>query len=224
MAELLTLGTGSKGNCYILTADNGDQLLLDCGVKRSDIVAGLNFSIARLHGCLVTHAHADHCKAADDIELMGIPVWKPYADENKRQIKKFGSFSIQSFPVPHDGENCVGYYIKFDDRKLLYMTDLEYCGYNFYQQKITDLLIECNYMENYTDVNLPQFSHKILGHLSLKGCLDFIKCNQTPALTNIIICHMSNQTLDVAEAIQTIKETSGIENVYAAEKNKTIYL
>ena len=225
MSEIKVLATGSKGNAYILTADNGEQLLLDAGIKRSDIVQGLDFSIDRLCGCLITHAHTDHCKSATEIEMMGVPTWHPYRDENKRQIRKFGVYSIQSFPVPHDGENCVGYYIKFYNRKLLYMTDLEYCPYSFVNQGITDLLIEVNYQQKYLETNAANFVHKVLGHFSLEGCLDFIEHNQTASLANIIICHMSSYTMDVDECISEIKRiTMPTVNVSAARKGRTIQL
>lgn len=225
MAELYTIGTGSKGNAYILTDRKGNQLLLDAGVKRADIVKGLNFSISGLSGCVVTHAHSDHSKAVEDIKMMGIDVWQPYLDENKRQIHKFNGFSVQSFPVEHDGEPCVGYYIKFDDRKMLYLTDLEYCSYSFFNQGITDMLVEVNYQKKHLIRDAENFGHKVRGHFSLENCLEFIEVNQTPTLCNIIICHMSNATMDVDECISEIKQVAmPFTDVYAARKGKVIRL
>lgn len=225
MAELLTLATGSKGNCYILAADNGEKLLLDAGIKRSDIIKGLNFSINDLSGCVITHAHLDHSKAVDDIKLMGIDVWQPYLDENKRQIHKFSGFSVQSFELPHDEEPCVGYYIKFGNRKMLYMTDFEYSPYSFFNQRITDLLIEVNYQGKFLDREQAQFEHKVRGHFSLENCLEFIEVNQTPALVNIIICHMSSTTMDIDDCISHIKQVAmPFTDVYAAGKRKVIRL
>ncbi len=206
MNSLQTIATGSKGNAYILTNGKGNQLLLDAGVKRADIVKGLNFSISGLSGCVVTHAHSDHSKALEDIKMMGIDAWQPYLDENKRQMHKFKGFSVQSFPVEHDGEPCVGYYIKFDDRKMLYLTDLEYCSYIFANQNITDMLIECNYQEKFLIRDAENFGHKVRGHMGLSTCKDFIEKNTTDRLKNIILCHMSFVTADPNECVNEIKK------------------
>lgn len=225
MAELLTLGTGSSGNCYVLTDDSGNKLLLDAGIKRSEITAGLNFSHKNLCGCVVTHDHGDHVKAAEDLKLMGVDVWQPYRDENKRQIRKFGSFSVQSFPVNHDDADCVGYYIKFSGKKMLYLTDLSYCPYSFANQDINILLCECNYAQKYLDMEQGSYNHKVKGHFSLENLKQFIEHNQSVSLTTIIICHMGKATLDVDESIREIKQIAmPFTDVYAAQKGKTIQL
>jgi phosphoribosyl 1,2-cyclic phosphodiesterase len=225
MSSLQTIATGSKGNAYVLTDNKGNQLLLDAGVKRADIVKALNFNIDNLCGCVVTHGHGDHNKAANELKLMGVDVWQPYLDENKRQLHKFKGFSVQSFSVEHDGEPCVGYYIKFNDRKMLYLTDLEYCGYSFANQGITDMLVECNYQKKYLIRDAENYEHKVKGHFSLENCLEFIEHNQSSTLCNIIICHMSSATMDVDECISEIKQVAmPFTDVYAARKGKVIRL
>lgn len=225
MAELLTLGTGSKGNCYVLTDDNGNQLLLDAGIKRSEIVKGLSFTLSGLKGCVITHSHHDHDLCAEGLKLMGIDVWQPYLDENKRQIHKFDGFSTQSFPVNHDDTDCVGYYIKFGGKKMLYLTDLSYCPYSFANQDINILLCECNYAQKYLDMEQGSYNHKVKGHFSLENLKQFIEHNQSVSLTTIIICHMGKATLDVDESIREIKLIAmPFTDVYAAEKGRTIQL
>lgn len=54
MATLKVVGSGSKGNTYIIEA-GGEHLLLDLGCKWSDILEGLNHKIGNVGGCLVTH-------------------------------------------------------------------------------------------------------------------------------------------------------------------------
>ena len=225
MADLLTLGTGSSGNCYVLTDDSGNKLLLDAGIKRSEIVKGLSFSLSGLKGCVVTHSHHDHDLCAEELKLMGIDVWQPYLDENKRQIHKFDSFSTQSFPVNHDDTDCVGYYIKFSGKKMLYLTDLSYCPYSFANQDINILLCECNYAQKYLDMEQGSYNHKVKGHMSLENLKQFIVHNQSVSLTTIIICHMGKATLDVDESIQEIKQIAmPFTDVYAAKKGRTIQL
>lgn len=42
--ELITLSTGSQGNCYILKSNSGKFCILDCGIKFKDITNNLHFS------------------------------------------------------------------------------------------------------------------------------------------------------------------------------------
>ena len=42
--KIKCLGSGSSGNCYLLTADNGETLLLDAGLPIMDIKRGLNWN------------------------------------------------------------------------------------------------------------------------------------------------------------------------------------
>lgn len=51
-------GSSSKGNCYALYSDNGKILLLDAGLPRKDILTGIDFDMADVDGCLVSHGHS----------------------------------------------------------------------------------------------------------------------------------------------------------------------
>lgn len=56
MATLKVVGSGSKGNTYIIEA-GGEHLLLDLGCKWSDILDVLNHKIGGVQGILVSHGH-----------------------------------------------------------------------------------------------------------------------------------------------------------------------
>lgn len=56
MATLKVVGSGSKGNTYIIEA-GGEHLLLDLGCKWDDILDGLNHKIGGVQGILVSHGH-----------------------------------------------------------------------------------------------------------------------------------------------------------------------
>lgn len=55
--KLTCLGTGSSGNCYTLTSNSGETLILDCGVPIKEIKKGLNWDIRGIQGVIITHAH-----------------------------------------------------------------------------------------------------------------------------------------------------------------------
>lgn len=56
MPTLKVVGSGSKGNTYILETSN-DTLILDLGCKWNDILKSLNYKIDDVVGVLVTHSH-----------------------------------------------------------------------------------------------------------------------------------------------------------------------
>ena len=53
---LKTIGSGSSGNCYILTCNN-EKLILDCGLPIKVIKQGLDFDLGGIQGVLISHAH-----------------------------------------------------------------------------------------------------------------------------------------------------------------------
>lgn len=219
--ELHTLSTGSIGNCYILSDNDGNSLVLDAGVKANDIKKALNFDFSNVDGVLISHSHKDHCLSADALETYGLDVWRPYLIENGRDRRTFGKWAVQSFDLPHDGcPNC-GFYIKhINGFKMLYLTDLEYCKYNFRKQMVETILIEVNWQAKYLETAAENYRHKVLGHLSLENCIDFLKANKTGALQRVIICHMSGYTMDVSECVSEIKRELPDIFVFAAEKGR----
>ena len=53
---LKCIGSGSSGNCYILTCCN-EKLILDAGLPIKAIKQGLGFDLGGIKGVLITHAH-----------------------------------------------------------------------------------------------------------------------------------------------------------------------
>lgn len=56
MSKLITLGSGSSGNAYILECEN-ESLLLECGISWDKILKGLNYKLLNVVGVCVSHAH-----------------------------------------------------------------------------------------------------------------------------------------------------------------------
>lgn len=148
MLTFLSFGSGSCGNCYYLSNDEG-AILIDAGVgirrmKRNMKEFGLSFSSIR--GIIITHDHADHIKAAGQISKeYNIPVYatelvhkgirtnyhasKPVDADNVRLIEEgvefgLGGFSITAFGLPHDSLENMGYCIRRSDTTFTIMTDV----------------------------------------------------------------------------------------------------
>jgi phosphoribosyl 1,2-cyclic phosphodiesterase len=56
MAKLITLGSSSSGNAYILDCGN-EQLIIELGVSWKDILKGLDYNLTKVRACLVSHQH-----------------------------------------------------------------------------------------------------------------------------------------------------------------------
>ncbi len=55
--RLKCLGSSSAGNCYLLTSNRGETLILDCGIGIKEIKKGLNWDIRGIKGVIISHAH-----------------------------------------------------------------------------------------------------------------------------------------------------------------------
>ena len=97
MLDFRPLASSSSGCCYLLSGGGASApLLIDAGVRYPIIQQGLYFQVTQLAGCLVSHAHGDHCaawrslaKAAVDIyasvetwERLGEPSFSRQDDAN----------------------------------------------------------------------------------------------------------------------------------------------
>ena len=152
---------------------------------------------------------------------IGIKTFAPYeSGEVKKAHCVMGNFDISAFELPHNGCWNNGFYIKCDGQKMLYMTDYEYCPYNFQKLKINHMLIECNYIKDMVDVNLPNYEHKIRGHAELETVKKFVELNNTDDLQNVILCHLGGETTDKDRIINEIQKIACRANVSVAEPNK----
>lgn len=220
---LKTISTGSSpGNCYALTADNGEILLLDAGIPIAEIKKGLDYDIENVCACIITHVHKDHSLSANKLKTMGIPVWQPYLSDTVRMRTHLGKFEIECFDVPHNGIPCRAFLIKCEDTTILYATDFELIPYNLQKKNINVMLIEMNYQsDRIVDIDAHR-QHTILGHAEEKTTIGVIT-NNMEHLRKVILCHMSKSgSLDRKIAMQHIREAvpEYIEVIWA--KNNTV--
>ena len=231
--KLKCLGSGSSGNCYLLSTET-ETLILDCGIPIIEIKKGLNFDLSKVVGCVVTHSHKDHSLSAKDFENMGIPVFKPY--ENKEPISLNGwNGTIQAFDLTDkdrkfmhtnaDGSECpcYGFLITHHELgRMLYITDTELVKWRF--KDIDHILISCNYQKKYIDdENLAKRNHVFRGHMELETVKEFIKASNSDSLQNIILCHLSSENINPLEALEEVKTVVKCP-VYLAKKGMEIDL
>lgn len=233
--KLKVLGSGSSGNSYALIADNGEILAIEAGCKFLDFKKMIDWKISNVVGCIVSHEHGDHALYIKDFMQSGIPVYTAFETQSAleiitrectiaippRTVRQIGSFSVTPFNVLHDTEiECYGYLIKHEEMgQLLFMTDLEYCKYNFSKLNIEHIMVEANYDMELVDRDEPNYEHRLRGHMSLDTALKFISTNDNPTLRNVVLIHLSDKSGDPALFKQKTEVTVKYgANVYIAEK------
>lgn len=228
--KLKCIASGSSGNCYTLTANDGETLILDCGIPLMKIKEGLNWNIKDVAGCVVTHAHNDHSRALNDLKDMRIPVFAPYISLNPMALGS-GQFKIAAFDLTTtDGRwthtnadstecPCYGFMITHPEMgKMLYITDTELIKWRF--KDVNHILVGVNYDKNLVDADNPKTRHVFQGHMSIDTACDFVKANYSDSLQNVIMCHLSSENADKDLFIEKMKKVACRANVDVAEPCK----
>lgn len=228
--KLKCIASGSSGNCYTLTADDGETLILDCGIPLMKIKEGLNWNIKDVVGVLCTHKHLDHSKSVADIRNMEIRVFNPALDIFL-DVVHFGDFTIRPFDLTTadgrwthtnaDGTECpcYGFMITHPEMgKMLYITDTELIKWRF--KDVNHILLGVNYDKDLVDVDNPKTRHVFRGHMSIDTACDFVKANYSDGLQNVIMCHLSSENADKDLFIEKMKKAAYKANVDVAEPGK----
>lgn len=229
--KLKCLGSSSAGNCYLLTSNSGETLILDCGIPIKEIKKGLDWNIKDVVGVLCTHKHLDHSKSVKDFEAMGIQILAPYLGDSCKPIN-MGEFTVKPFDLTTidgnwthtdaNGEPCpiYGFLITHKEMgRMLYITDCELIKWRF--KDINHILLGVNYDKDLVDKdNDPKARHVFRGHLSIDTACDFVKANYSDSLQNVIMCHLSAENADRDSFIEKMKKVAYGANVDVAERNK----
>lgn len=229
--KLTCLGSSSAGNCYLLQANNGETLILDCGIPIKEIKKGLDWNIKGIVGVLCTHKHLDHSKSLNDFKSMGIPIYAPYLKIDYMSMN-MGGFTVKPFDLTTidgswthtnaDGTPCpiFGFLITHKEiGRMLYITDCELIKWKF--KDISHILLGVNYDKDLVDTENPKANHVFRGHLSIDTACDFVRANDSDGLQNVIMCHLSSENSDKDSFVAKMKNAVNRANVDVAEQGKS---
>ena len=193
--KLITLSTGSKGNCYILKSTNGKFCILDCGMHLKDITSNGEFSsFTNLDFVFCSHEHKDHSLSMKDFENSGCEIIS-YNNANIEKAFEIGQWKIKLFHVKH---NCLNYgaiiHDTIEKKTLCYVTDFTEIPKI---KNINHWLYEINYDEftvdkliDTQDISKLHVANNIKYHNSLENAETYFKnLENKPKL--IVACHMS---------------------------------
>ena len=239
--RLLTVGTGSAGNCYVLSSDDNENIILDAGFPVRKVLPAIR-DFRKISGCLITHEHADHARAWEDWCMRGVPVFMSrgtfQAVGNSRALNCFsptvvraqkrfraGTFMVMPFEVQHDAAEPLGFLIQHipTGETILYATDTYYLRYTF--PGVNYWIMECNYCEDLIDSETNAVLRNRLkeSHMSLRRLEDALKANDLTETAKIVLVHLSDSRSDERRMVQEIQDLTGIDTV-AADAGKLIEL
>jgi phosphoribosyl 1,2-cyclic phosphodiesterase len=238
--ELQIIGTGSKGNAYIL-GNKDEALLIECGVNVKDIKKALNFDLSKVVGCLCTHEHMDHSKSIWDVMKLGIDTYSSSGTLKARYVFEqprskviqskvsfvIGNFRIMPFDIKHDAKEPLGFLIEHPEcGKVLFLTDTYYCKYTF--PDLNNIIIEANFSKEIIDRKFgPESGMEFLrdrilkSHFSLENCKDMLSANDLTKVNNIVLIHLSDSNSDEIQFQKEVAELTG-KNVTVASNGMKI--
>jgi phosphoribosyl 1,2-cyclic phosphodiesterase len=218
--RLTILGSGSAGNCAYLETDE-TRVLIDAGLSLRQIrqrLATIGRAPEILTGILITHEHSDHVQSLPMLsERLHIPVYcnRPTQEAVEYQLKtrltcrlfttgesfEVGDITVETFMVPHDAQDPVGFLLRTSAGNFGFLTDLGHTTRLVLERvrPANALVLESNH-----DVKMLQdcprrpwsLKQRILGrhgHLSNEAAADAAEQIMSAELRHLYLGHLSRE-------------------------------
>lgn len=154
-----SLASSSKGNAYVVS-DGDTTLLLECGLTFKELQKRLDYHMAGLTACLVSHEHQDHAKAAAQMMKHGVPMYMSYgtAASHKNPMDgahiikagetlRFGALTVVPFRTFHNTDEPLGFLIEDGRTKERLLFAVDTANLHVIAERLTYIAVECNYEE-----------------------------------------------------------------------------
>ena len=216
--KLTILGSGSAGNASYVETDE-TRVLVDAGFSPSEIrlrLASIGRTPENLTAILITHEHSDHISGLVGIaEKLGIPVYcnRATMEEIKRSLRatldfrlfvsggsfEVGDIAVETFSIPHDAQDPVGFLLRTGNGNIGFATDLGYVTRLVAERsRAANVLV----LESNHDVKMLQecphrswsLKQRILsrhGHLSNEAAADCVADIMTANMRHLYLGHLS---------------------------------
>ncbi|GAB4248350.1 MAG: MBL fold metallo-hydrolase [Acidobacteriota bacterium] len=229
--RIVVLGSGSSGNCTFIESGR-TRLLVDLGFGPRSLArrfreAGL--SGARIDAILITHGHTDHVKGIAPFvqrqpavvyatlgtreEVADLAVLDRIETFHAGETFDIGDLTIETFPIPHDAAEPVGFSIRSNGVRGLIATDVGHLSAALVERtRGCDWLI----LESNHDVELLkvgpypwELKRRVLGpwgHLSNTELADFLLEDFDGQARHLWLAHLSRKNNLPALALSTAQE------------------
>jgi phosphoribosyl 1,2-cyclic phosphodiesterase len=231
--QFTILGSGSGGNCAYLETDE-TRLLIDAGFSGKQIrerLATISRAPESLHGILITHEHSDHINGLVGLaSKLNVPIYcnrlTKEAIESTLQMKlncqifstgasfEIGDVVVDTFSVPHDAYDPVGFLLRTTSGNIGFLTDLGHATKLVIERvRAANVLV----LETNHDVKMLQedtrrpwsLKQRILsrhGHLSNEAGADVAEQIVTADLRQVYLGHLSRDCNKPALAHRVVSE------------------
>jgi phosphoribosyl 1,2-cyclic phosphodiesterase len=239
--RLKVLGSSSAGNCYILENDC-EALILEAGVRFSEVKRALDFNISKVAGCLLSHEHNDHAGELGQFIAHAIPCYaslgtiqaKGYGVGHNLNILQtiptpyeIGHFKVLAFNTRHDAAEPLGFFINHPETgNVLFATDTFYLPRLF--SNLSNILIEANYRMDILEENTrngriseARRNRTLQSHMSYETCVETLLANDLSKVNNIVLIHLSNDNSNALDFQEGIRKATG-KTTHIADKGMVL--
>jgi phosphoribosyl 1,2-cyclic phosphodiesterase len=246
------LASGSSGNASLLATEN-TRILVDAGLSMRELgkrLAAIGEDLKLVDAILITHEHSDHVaglpvlarnkdvKAAIYMTRLTAPAidWGPTQPNRLETYQagasfQIGDIAVQSFGIPHDAIDPVGFAFVAQGLRIGVATDLGYIpdSVKFHLRRSDLLLLESNHDLDMLKVGPYPWSVKQrvmsrVGHLSNLVMSDYLMRDLDSCTANIVLGHLSEQNnhpeIVRMIATQTLQERGLAARITIAEQRK----
>lgn len=228
MIRLMSIGSGSSGNCTYIEI-NGKKILIDLGLNAKRISAalsGIGIGFQDIDAVFITHTHNDHVSALPVCrKRLECPVYMTeisyitlHTDgvgilTAGESYELLGGIKVTVFDTSHDCPGSVGFRFDAGGSSLGYATDLGYVS-----DEILNVLTgaETVVLEANHDVTLlkkgpyPYYLKKRIlsnnGHLSNDICAETARYLAHNGTKTIFLAHLSRENNTPSIAHDTVKK------------------
>lgn len=236
MVRLTVLGSGSSGNCAVVSTGR-TTLLIDAGLSARQICVRLEsagYTLDQIDGILLTHEHQDHTNGLEvlsskrhlplyataltretlcgSLRFRSEPTWRLM---NTGSAFDFQDLRIECFPVPHDAVDPVGFVIADEESRLGVLSDVGYVT-NLIKDRLKSsdsVFVEANYDTQLleADTKRPWSTKQRIssrhGHLSNDQTAELIESIAHPGLHHVVLGHLSDDCNCPDRAARRIQES-----------------
>jgi phosphoribosyl 1,2-cyclic phosphodiesterase len=214
--QVCVLASSSSGNSTFIRTEK-TRILVDAGLSKRDVIARLaaiNEDAEKLDAILITHEHSDHVSGLVALaRALQVPIFItrltapaiPWGEYTPR-LDCFqagttfcvGDIEIDSFTIPHDAIDPVGFCFRAQGIKVGLVTDLGYVtdSIKFHLRGAQLLVLESNHDLEMLKVGPYPWSVKQRvmgrkGHLSNDVVCDFIRSDLDSSINTLVLGHLS---------------------------------
>jgi phosphoribosyl 1,2-cyclic phosphodiesterase len=248
LMRFIVLGSGSGGNATVVEAD-GIRLLVDAGLSAKQLVDRMRASgvdPATLSGVILTHEHGDHVRGLRVLmKALSVPV---YATPSTARLVKdggvdgiswkifesggafsFNGLSVQSFAVPHDAVEPVGFVFRHEEKAFGLLSDTGHVTKLILDRLrgVHALFVEANYDDALleADMKRPWSTKQRIssrhGHLSNAQTAALIAELAPAGLRRVVLGHLSRDCNCPITAAAAVRASFAEIEVCCAEQDKT---